>query len=77
MGRERIYNCKCSKVNALRKEKSGTNSHKETFSQAQGNVRDIMIIYQVKGKKFLYDLEDELLKLSKMIKNLLRGAYLL
>lgn len=41
-GRGRIYNCKFSKVRALRKEQSGSYSQEETFykfREVEGNIR--------------------------------------
>lgn len=46
MCREVIYNSKFSKVNFLRKGRSGTYSEEETcvpFSQAEGNISAILV----------------------------------
>lgn len=45
-GRERVYSCKFSKVNVLRKERSGVYSQVEIclkFSQAAENIKAILI----------------------------------
>lgn len=45
-GRERVYNCKFSKVNALRKRRSGDYSQQEIclkFSQAERSVKAILV----------------------------------
>ena len=55
MGRERTDNYKFSKVNALRKWKSGAKNQEEAclkFSQAEGELKAILIKYNRFSARF-------------------------